>query len=120
MPALQGWETVGGDMEICKNKSSNRYFIYIEKTGSAEALLVTPEAQIKSLKIDLFGEVEEQKETYLLKNMLVTEAQVKRFKEYKENRSDEVVDSIVILFEQMGPNEKKLFLQKLQNLEDKK
>jgi hypothetical protein len=52
--------------------------------------------------------------------MLVTEAQVKRFKEYKENRSDEVVESIVILFEQMGPNEKKLFLQKLQNLEDKK
>jgi hypothetical protein len=120
VPALQGCETLGGNMEICKNKSSNRYFIYIEETGSAEALLVTPEAQVKSLKIDLFGQVEEQEEPYLLKNKLVTEAQVQRFKEYKENRSDEVVDSVLILFEQMGPSEKNLILQKLQNMADKK
>jgi hypothetical protein len=107
-------------MEICKNKSSDRYFIYIEKTGSAEALLVTPEAHIKSLKLDLFGKAEEQEETYLLQNKLVTDTQVQRFHEYKENRSDEVVDQVLYYFEQMGPYEKKAFLQKLQKMVDDK
>ena len=35
------------DMEIWKNKKSGKGFIYIEDTGEDEALLVTPEGEIK-------------------------------------------------------------------------
>ncbi len=103
-------------MEICKNKSSNLYFIYIEETGYAEALLITPEAQVKSLKLDLFDEVKEQEDTYLVQNNLVTEAQVQRFHEYNKSRSDELVER----FEEMSPYEQKIFIQKLQEMVDDK
>ena len=96
-------------MEVCKNKRSDRYFIYIKETGGAEALLITPESEVKSLKIDLFDEVEEQDETYLLQNKILTEAQVQRFHEYKKSRSDEFVD----VFEELSPYEQKIVFEKL-------
>src|SRR4030042_6315329 len=107
-------------MEICKNKNSNRYFIYSQDTGNAEMLLVTPEAQVKSLKFDLFEEVEEQEEDYLLQNEIVTEAQVQRFHEYKKSRSDEFVEQFVEQFEEMPPYEQEIVLKKLQEKIDNK
>ncbi len=86
-------------MEICKNKRTNQYFICLEKRGSGEVLLVTPEAQVKSLKLNLFGELKLQKETYLMRNKIVTEAQVKRFHEYLNDRNDELVENIEDSFE---------------------
>jgi hypothetical protein len=99
-------------MEVCKNNSSNQYFIYIEQTGYAEALLITPEAQVKSLKLELFGEVTEKEEAYLLQNNIVTDAQVKRFHEYNKSRSDEFVER----FEEMLPYEQKIVIHKLQKM----
>ena len=49
-------------MQVCKNKSSGEYFIYIQKTGNDEALLVTPKSEIKSLKLRLFEALEEKDE----------------------------------------------------------
>jgi hypothetical protein len=34
-------------MELFKNKTSDKYFIYIDETGNEEALFVTPDAKIK-------------------------------------------------------------------------
>jgi Mg/Co/Ni transporter MgtE len=99
-------------MEVCKNKISNRYFIFIEDTGNAETLLVTPEAQIKSLKGDLFEELEDQEENYLLQHNLVTEAQVQRVHEYYKSRSDEIIDN----FEEMSHYDQKRLLQALQKM----
>jgi len=106
-------------MEICKNKSSNLYFIYIDETGDTEALLITPEAKVKSLKLDLFGEVEEQEETRLLQNKLITEAQIQRFYEYKKSRSEDVAERVEYYFEQMTADQKEIFLQKAQEMLDK-
>lgn len=103
-------------MEICKNKISNKYFSYIEVTGNAEALLITPEAQIKSLKLDLFGEVEEQDENYLLQNEILTKTQVKRFHEYNKNRADDFIEK----FEELSTYDQERVLQKLQEIVDDK
>jgi len=103
-------------MEICKNKSSNKYFIYIEKTGKDEALLITPEAEVKNLKIDLFDEIEEEDENYLLENKLVTEAQVKRFNEYNNSRKDESFE----WFEDLSADEQEIFIKRLQEMTNKK
>lgn len=99
-------------MKICKNKRSNQYFIYIEKTGDEEALLVTSEAQVKSLKLNLFSDVEEQEETYLLQNEIITEAQVKKFHEYRKDRYDELIEN----FEQLSLYEQEERLKKLQKM----
>ncbi len=101
-------------METCKNKSSNLYFIFIEKTADAEGLLVTPEAQVKSLNLNLFSEMEDQEESHLLQNKLVTEAQIKRFHEYLKDRSDELVENVEDSFEQLSPSARAEVLKKLQ------
>ena len=66
-------------MEVRKNNASSQYFINICETGYKEALLVTPNAQIKSLKITLFSDIEEYAEVYLLENKIITEEQIRRF-----------------------------------------
>jgi hypothetical protein len=99
-------------MEICKNVRSNRYFIYIGDTGNGEALLINPEAEIKSLKLDLFHEVEEQDETYLLENNIVTESQVKRFHDYNNSRVEEFIEN----FKEMSPYEQKIVLKRMQEM----
>jgi actin-like ATPase involved in cell morphogenesis len=103
-------------MEICKNKRSNQHFIYIGKAGSDEALLVTPKAEVKSLKLNLFTEIEEREESSLLQNKMVTEAQVKRFHEHLKDRSDEVIENIKDYFEQCSPHEKTEFIRKIQEI----
>lgn len=114
-------------MEICKTKKSNQYFIYIVDTGKTEILLVTPDAQLKSLKNDLFEEIEGQEESYILQSKLLTEDQVKRLHEYKEarsdeiveqerTRSDEIVEQVIEEFKKMLPNDQKRFIQKLQEM----
>ena len=75
-------------MKICKNKSSNLYFIYIQNTGNKETLFVTPRAQIVNLKTDLFWEIEEQEESYLLQSNILTKEQLQRLYAYKKDRSD--------------------------------
>lgn len=106
-------------MEICKNKSSGSYFIYIHGSGLGEVLLVTPDAQIKSLRAELFSDIEEYTENYLLERSLVNTAQVQRFNDYKKSRSDEIVDEVEYHFDRMSPDEKKEFIRKIQASDDK-
>jgi len=70
--------------------------------------------------VDLLDDVEEHEETYLLDHTLVNEAQVRRFHEYHKSRSDEVVEQFEYYFEQMSHYEQKIFIQKLQEMVDKK
>lgn len=101
-------------MEVCKNKSSGRYFICIYESGNNEALFVTPNAEIKSLKLDLFSNSEEHTEEWLLSEILITPEQSRRFHEYEKNRSDEKVENLEYLFDQMSPFEKDIFIKKIQ------
>lgn len=101
-------------MEICKNKDSGQYFIYINEAGRDEAVFVTPEAKIKILSLDLFGEIEKNHEDTLLALGLITQPQIRRFREYERNRSDDVVEQLKYLLEQMTPYEKRQLIDELQ------
>ena len=46
-------------MQICKNKASGKYFIYIADEGNDKASLVLPTGEVKSLKFILFEEIKE-------------------------------------------------------------
>jgi hypothetical protein len=99
-------------MEICKNKNSGKYFIYIADSGNNEAFFVTPLNQIKSLKISLFNELEGEEEDvdYLLSHALITEAQVERFREYEKDRSEEAKENVLDSFDDLNSYEqRKLF-----------
>ncbi len=103
-------------MDVCRNKISNRYFIFIEDTGNGEMLLITPEAQVKSLKRDLFEELEDQEQSYLLQNKLISEAQVQRLQEYQESRSDEFIEN----FKELSSYDQKRVLKAMQKMVDDK
>jgi hypothetical protein len=64
-------------MEICKHKSSGKYFIYIDDVGRDKALFVTPEREIKPYKLDSFEEAEDWPESDLIANGLITKGQMK-------------------------------------------
>ena len=106
-------------MEVRKNNASSQYFINICDTGDKEALLVTPNAQIKSLKITLFADIEEYAEVYLLENKMITEEQIRRFYEYKNNRSADVKENLDDYFDQLTPYEQELFIKRLEKIVEK-
>ena len=97
-------------MELLRNKNSGKHFIYIQSTGNNEALMVTPEAEIKSLNVDLFEELNEMEENDPLLKDLISESQLKRFDEYMEYWSDDNLENLEYLVEQLSPHQKKKFL----------
>lgn len=92
-------------MEICRNKTSGQYFIYIAETGDSEALLITPEARVKSLKLFFFDDVIEMDEAYLLQSKLITNEQSERFHEYEKDRLNEIIENTENDFDHMNPYE---------------
>lgn len=77
-------------MEIWNNKKTGKGFVYIEDTGFDEALFVTPLGEIKSLKKSLFEEeLTEEK-------VVVTELQEKRYQEYKDRRTWDLIDRVCL------------------------
>jgi hypothetical protein len=100
-------------MQVCKNKNSGKYFIYIQDTGNDEVLLVTPDADIKSLKANLFVDIEDKEEDSLLSSGHITEAQIQRFRVYEKDRSDDAVEDFEYHFDQLSPYDKKRLIEML-------
>jgi hypothetical protein len=44
-------------MEICKNKKTNKAFVYLDEEDDDQALLITPQGEIKALENKLFAEL---------------------------------------------------------------
>ena len=108
-------------MLVYKNRSSGKHFIYIQKTGNDEALLVTPQSEIKSLKLRLFEALEEKDEDYLLSNGMITENQLERWTQYRKDRSEDIIESCVIQAEELLPYQRKRLIKELEkDLNDEK
>ena len=103
-------------MKVCKNKSSGKYFIYIQKTGNDEALLVTPQSEIKSLKLHLFEAPEEMDKDYLISNGIITENQLERLKQYWKDRSEDEMESMEILFGEFLQYEQNMLIKRLKKI----
>lgn len=103
-------------MEVCKNRTSGQYFIYVHETEPKRALLITPNAEIKSLQITLFAEIEEFTEEQLLASKMITQEQIRRFQEYKKCRAEDKVDDLDYYFDQLSPHEQLRFIQKLKKI----
>ncbi len=79
-------------MEVCKNRSSGKYFILIEDLEfQYKYLLVTPTCKIKLLNRNLFEEPIQIEEETLLSINLVTDLQIDRYSEYKKDREEKQV-----------------------------
>ena len=74
-------------MQICKNRISGKFFIYIEGESNGKASLVLPEGEIKSVKLSLFEEIEEGNGKDFLSNGFITDRQMKEYRAEVERRA---------------------------------
>lgn len=72
-------------INVCRNKASRKYFIYVQDSGSDKMLLITPDCNVRRLERSLFGEIEEKDERELLSKGLISEEQVMKAHEYNKN-----------------------------------
>ena len=121
-------------MQIYKNRESGEYFIYIEPADSGKAHLVLPGGiAAKLLDYSLFGESEEGNEKDFLSRGLITNRQIKRYKEEVNQRAkiDELhrkeaakqafedlplkkrIELWAQEFNKMPPEKQKIFIEKL-------
>ncbi len=91
-------------MEVCKNKNSNKLFVYLQDIDGGQLLLITPEGNIKKLNRSLFSapfEVDKPED-------FVNDLQIKKHESYK----GDIVASIMEDFSELSESEKKRLLSK--------
>jgi cellobiose-specific phosphotransferase system component IIA len=67
-------------MDIYKNKSSGKLFIHVKDVDHDNALLITPQGALKSLKLNLFEYQESMDEAHCLQKELITQLQVEQYR----------------------------------------
>ena len=85
-------------MELYKNKNSGKLFIYLEPTNDNEALFITPENEIKQLKLKLFEYWMDEDKSSLLSQNLVTESQLLKYDKHKADQSNRRIEDVVSLY----------------------
>ena len=125
-------------MQIWKNKKSGEYFIYIESAGKGKAHLVLPGGKAaKPLELIFFDQPEKGNEKDFLSRGLITNRQIKRYKEEVNQRAKidelhrkeaakqafedlpqkEIIKRVKLWeqeFNKMPPEKQKIFLEKLE------
>lgn len=100
-------------MEFCKHKISGKFFIFLKEAGFDNAVFVTPQSKIKTLNLDQFEDIEDESRDYLLTEGLITELQLKRFEQYKKDRTDNEVENLIYAFNQLTSYGKIQFFREL-------
>lgn len=104
-------------MQICRNKHSGRYFIYLfDGVAKDTAVLITPDGEEKLLNLDRFEDVEDIDESHVCNlpiEVLLTYAQIQAWREYETIQSDELAQKIDFWWESLTPYKKKEFLKEM-------
>lgn len=100
-------------MEVCTHKISGKTFIFLKDAGFDKAVFVTPQSKIKTLNIDQFSDIEDEDSDFLLSEGLITELQIKRFEQYRKDRTDNEVENLIYAFNQLSSYGKIQFFKEL-------
>jgi hypothetical protein len=73
---------------VCKNKTSGKYFIYIDDLRDNELRLINPDGKSIDLSADLFDQPKHESIKYLLSYKLITETQLKKYNEYESQQTE--------------------------------
>ncbi len=111
-------------MEMCKNKASGKYFLFIEETGDGKLLLVIPNGEVKALDPVLFEDVEELDIDYCLNTGLIALQQIAGHKKFIEEDSvrllqnemrsdDDLFEQFGLALKRMSNQQREFVIQKL-------
>lgn len=96
-------------MDVCKNKKSGKYFIYLlNGVNQYEGLFITPDGEQKNLRFDLFYNMEELEEDR--ENNLLSQAQIQAFLKLNGN---ELFQSFQLKWDNLTPHKRKEFIDSL-------
>jgi hypothetical protein len=104
---------------VYKNLASGKNFIFLQETGNEESLFIKPPDEkggvaIKSLKFHLFtDEPLEGEGENLLSMGAITKEQLLRYRQYKKDRSEVLIENAKDAFEQLTPWQKKELIEEL-------
>lgn len=73
--------------QVCKNKESGKYFLFIEETNDEKLLLVIPMGEVKSLDSFLFEDTEEVDISDLLNKGFIAQQQIDGYKKFVKEDS---------------------------------
>ena len=74
-------------MEMCKNRASGKYFLFIEKRDDGKLLLVIPGGEVKVLDPTLFEDAEEHDIAHSLNTGIIASQQIAGYKKFIEEDS---------------------------------
>ena len=89
-------------MELYKNINSEKLFIHLETTNDNEALFITPENEIKQLRLEFFEYWMDEDISSLLSQNLVTESQLLKYDKHKAGQSDRRIEDVVSLYNNLS------------------
>jgi len=97
---------------LYKNKTE-KYFIFIDKIGNNEILVIIPTGRLILIEIERFIERIEMPINEAIENAYITEAQRAKYSQYKVNRSEEEKEKRICFFIEMPSLEQKKLLDEL-------
>lgn len=62
-------------LDVCRNKASDKWFIYVESALNGMARMIGPDGRVRTLDIKLFDDKEEMERSHLLSEGLITSKQ---------------------------------------------
>ena len=72
-------------MEICKNKKTRKSFIYLDENDHGQAVMITPNGEIKALAYDLFTEpVDTEDARTSLEKGIISDTQYETYCKYHQ------------------------------------
>jgi hypothetical protein len=71
-------------VEICRNKSTGKFFVFLNEALNDEASFILPNGKVKNFPVQLFFDVEEAEQNILIEKKLLTPEQVKSLNSIKE------------------------------------
>ena len=80
-------------IEVCKNKRSDQFFIFLDRVSSNKSHYIIPDGKIKALSSDLFHETEVREKKFLLTNNLITPEQSEKLKLYENELNNSRIDN---------------------------
>jgi hypothetical protein len=102
-----------GGMDICKNKHSGHYFIFIRNVGTDKMLLVTPKGTIKSLEKKHFSAPLYIGEHIILSEEQIARSQYEAYQTYEKNRGEELAEEFLLLCKRLAPDKLRLLFESL-------
>lgn len=101
-------------MEVCRNKESRKYFIYLGSIRHTKNhRFINPAPRIVALPLSQFEDFIDEEEASLIAKGVITHEQLALYRENENNEETQDLDRMLIEFEELSPDAQIRILESL-------